>query len=62
VIKWSDAMRSALIEIEEDVLTFDIPDDALELAAAATNGRAIIIAYCTQCYDLGGPLEATRRK
>jgi hypothetical protein len=49
-------MHSDLAEIDEDVLAFDIPDDALERAAAATNGRAITIAYCTQWYDCGWPL------
>jgi hypothetical protein len=43
-------MHSDLAEVDEDVLTFDIPDDALERAATATNGRATTIAYCTQKY------------
>jgi hypothetical protein len=47
-------MPGDLAEIDKDILAFDIPDDALERAAAA-NGRAITLP-CPQWYDCGWPL------
>jgi hypothetical protein len=44
------------IEIDADVLAFEIPDDALERAAVSSDGRATSIASCTQWYDCGWPL------
>ena len=44
------------IEIDADLLVFEITDDALERAAVSSNGRATSIAYCTQWYDCGWPL------
>lgn len=41
---------------EEDGLTVDLSDDALERAAALAAERAITIAYCTYFYDCGWPL------
>ena len=40
----------------EDILTFDVPDEALERAAAETGGRAMTIAYCTHWHECGWPL------
>jgi hypothetical protein len=41
---------------EEEILCADVPDDALERAAAAAEERAITIVYCTYFYDCGWPL------
>ena len=44
-----DAMDSEVVghaEADDEILTFDIPDDALERAASAQN--AFTVAYCTQ--------------
>jgi hypothetical protein len=35
-----------LAELDEDILTFDVPDDALERAAPVAD-RRIITLYCT---------------
>jgi hypothetical protein len=50
----SDVVR--LAETDEAVLTFDIPDDALERAAAVAGGQAVTVAYCTFWYHCGWPL------
>ena len=36
-----------MLEIDEDILTFDVSDDALERAAPLADGRIITLAYCT---------------
>ena len=41
---------------DEDILAFDVPDDALEHAAGVTNGRVVTIAFCTHWYHCGLPL------
>jgi len=38
---------NALAELDEDILAFDVPDDALERAARVTD-RQIITLYCTR--------------
>jgi hypothetical protein len=43
-------------KIDEDILTFDVADDALERAAAASDGQAITVGFCTQWYTCGWPL------
>ena len=43
-------------ETGEDILTFDVADEALERAAAVMGGRAMTIAYCTHWYECGWPL------
>lgn len=43
-----DSDKGCLAEIDEDILTFDVPDDALERAAGVAVGAAVTIAYCTQ--------------
>jgi len=35
-------------ETDDDTLTFDIPDDALERAGSIVGAGAMTIAYCTQ--------------
>jgi hypothetical protein len=37
---------NALAELDDDILTFDVPDDALERAAPVAD-RRIITLYCT---------------
>jgi hypothetical protein len=43
-------------ETDEKVLTFDVPDDALERAASA-EGKAFTAVYCTRAlyFDCGWP-------
>jgi hypothetical protein len=38
-----------LAELDEDIL-FDVPDDALERAAATTAGQVMTVGFCTQWY------------
>jgi hypothetical protein len=40
-------MDSDLTEPDENILTLDVSDDALERAAGA-EGRAMTVVYCTQ--------------
>ena len=49
--------RTSPTKAEEEVLSPDIADDALERAAAMAAERAITIAYCTYFYDCGWPLS-----
>ena len=43
-------------ETEEDMLTFDVSDDALERTAVISQGKALTWAYCTHgWYDCGWP-------
>jgi hypothetical protein len=53
----SGSARISSAKAEEDVLNIDVPDDALERAAAFAAERAITIAYCTYFYDCGWPLS-----
>jgi hypothetical protein len=39
---------NGLAELDEDILTFDVPDDALERAAPVADRRIITLAYCTK--------------
>jgi hypothetical protein len=42
---------------DEKILTFDVPDDALERAAAVPDGQAAhTIRYCTHWYHCNWPL------
>jgi hypothetical protein len=44
-------------ESDEKILTFDVPDDALERAAAVSDGQvAHTIGYCTHWYHCNWPL------
>jgi hypothetical protein len=48
-------MDSDLTERDENILTLDVSDDALERAAGA-EGRAMTVVYCTQVwYNCGWP-------
>ena len=38
---------NGLTELDEDILTFDVPDDALERAARVAD-RRILTLYCTR--------------
>jgi hypothetical protein len=38
---------NGLTDHDEDILTFDVQDDAPERAAAASNDQAVTIGYCT---------------
>jgi hypothetical protein len=43
-------------EPDEEILTFDVPDDAIERAAAASDGQAVTIGYCTHWYHCNWPM------
>jgi hypothetical protein len=43
-------------ELDEDILTSDVPDDALERAAAVTDGQVVTVGHCTHWYHCGWPL------
>jgi hypothetical protein len=46
-----------IIEREEEILTVDVPDNALERAASASDGHAAhTIGYCTHWYHCNWPL------
>jgi hypothetical protein len=47
---------NGLAELDEDILTFDVPDDALERAAAVADGQSVTVGYCTYWYACGWPL------
>ena len=49
-----DSDVSGLAEIDEDILTFDIPDDALERAAGITDGKITTMIYCTYAWYVCG--------
>jgi hypothetical protein len=40
-------MDSDVVETDEDILTSDVSDDALERAAAIADGQAVTVGYCT---------------
>jgi hypothetical protein len=51
-----DSDVGALTSTNEDVLTFDAPDDALERAAGVSGDGAMTWVYCTQgWYNCGWP-------
>jgi hypothetical protein len=53
----TDNQLIRLPETDEDVLIFNVSDDALERAAAVTDGRVMTVAYCTQDWiSCGWPL------
>jgi hypothetical protein len=47
---------TGLAELDEDVSTFDVQDDALERAAAVAPSQAVTIGYCTHWYHCNWPL------
>jgi hypothetical protein len=43
-------------ETDEDILTLDVPDDALERTAGSADGKALTWVYCTHSwYNCGWP-------
>jgi hypothetical protein len=51
-----DGDVSDTAEPNNEILTFNVPDDALERAAAVSNGQAVTIGYCTHWYHCNWPL------
>jgi hypothetical protein len=47
---------NGLAKLGEDILTFDVSDDALERVAAVADGKAITIGYCTHWYNCNWPM------
>jgi len=45
-----------LAELDEAILAFDAPVDALERAAAASGWQAVTIGHCTHWYHCNWPL------
>jgi hypothetical protein len=45
-----------ITEPDEKIFTFDVPDDALERAAAVHGQAAHTIGYCTHWYHCNWPL------
>ena len=45
-----------ITEPDEKILTFDVPDDALERAAGSDGQVAHTIGYCTHWYQCNWPL------
>ena len=52
----SGVLCNDLAGTDEDILAFDVSDDALEHAAGVTNGLVVTIAFCTHWYHCGLPL------
>ena len=50
----NDANR--LTEPDVGILTFDLSDDALERAAAVTDGQGITIGHCTHWWHCSWPM------
>ncbi len=46
---------SGLAEADQDILTFEVPDDALERAAGETNGKITTYVYCTYAWYICTP-------
>jgi hypothetical protein len=54
--------RNAIVQTENDILSFDIPDDALERAAAVADGRQrITVGVCTDWFTCQWPLSPPQR-
>ncbi len=45
----TDNQLTQASEVDEDILAFDVADDALE-RAAVTDGRIVTLIYCSQDY------------
>ena len=50
-----DTDASNVVESDAAILTFEVPDDVLERAAAVTNGQAITVGICTDWYYCNWP-------
>jgi hypothetical protein len=46
---------NGLAETDEDILTFDVPDEAVERAAAVTDGQVITVGICTDWWHCHWP-------
>ena len=44
-----------VVETDEDILTFEVPDDALESAAVITEVHVTTIGVCTYWYPCNWP-------
>ena len=51
-----DNDANGLTELDEDILTFDVSDDALERTAATSDGQAVTIGHCTHWYHCNWPM------
>jgi hypothetical protein len=49
------AMENDVVETDEDILTLDIPDEALERAAVVTEVQVTTIGVCTHWYHCSWP-------
>jgi hypothetical protein len=49
-------MDSDAVETDEDILTFEVADDALERAAVVTEAQVTTIGICTHWYHCSWPL------
>jgi len=47
---------NSMEKFEADILTSDVPDEALERAASVGDGNAITIGYCTHWYWCSWPV------
>ena len=47
---------NGLAELDEDFLTFDVSDEALERAAGAADCQAVTVGYCTHWYTCSWPM------
>jgi hypothetical protein len=48
-----DNEARSLNEPDDDILTVDVPDEALERAAAVADGRVLTLIACTQDLSCG---------
>ena len=48
-------MDRDIVETDEDLLAFEVPDDALERAAVITELQATTIGVCTHWYHCSWP-------
>jgi hypothetical protein len=56
-----DINVSAQADNDEDILAFDVPDDALERAGGITDRRVITLIYCTQDLSCGDAVFCFKR-
>jgi len=50
------AMDSKVVETDEDILSFDVTDEALERAAVVGEAKIATIGVCTHWYARNWPL------
>jgi hypothetical protein len=48
-------MENDVAKPDEEILTVDVPDEALERAAGVTNGQGMTVGICTHWYQCGWP-------